>query len=670
MAKIFRPINTLVFLFLLLAGYAGNANAAAPCPDPGILTTPACTKEIRIWNSYDKPIYVLLTGVIEDQDANNCPKSTKGGGDVWLQAALGDNSNCYRVQNNYYVFVNPTKGIAQGHFASINVPWWSKPDSGSDKYIDWWRAARVIIYDDRNALLDSYANAQKLTPVTMLAGSPVVSCKAVAGNVCSKTELQTYRIPPGSAATIQGHSPSQLNEFTFASVKAVKDGGTFINFNQNYNVSNVDQTYLPVAIEPVRLPTLPADIGYLGTTTDVTTFRTTLTNFTGPNGGRWPIYNNPLKTDGNRLYPDAGIRVPSPLILFNFYMNPGKFNVHEPDGTTQSVYEIVPEKPPLLVQDMMDQWTLCTGSKATSANCPEYKVYREVNNTFLTSYEIYYEKCAAFIPKFLQPVVNNPDLLSPSLYAFLRYVHGWVPFNQGCKVAVPELPTPKSGSRVPLDYINLQYNYLTKPPGTGATGQQVFNPYTKFIHQNLRSTAYAFSIDDRTAFLSNAGGGLIIAVGGPNGLVNGQPTIPPLPEVNVNFDIVVSLQPAPGTLSWAKYGICSPNADQNFPPPAVNPVNGRVSGYAVAASTITYNNISAANPCLMTFTDSKGRKYQISLNKTIPWRKWDGMGFDTQVMSCPAIPTAATWCQHTNELAIPPTLGEPTWALLTAGLPP
>jgi hypothetical protein len=140
-AMIFRAIRLAALMFPLLAFYVGTASAATgPCPNDGSTLQPDCTKEIRIWNNMDGPIYVVLQGSIELQPARNCPVTNKpgSGGDVWLQAAFGDYTKCYAVTNAYYAFVNPKSGIAKNSFASISVPWWSKTRPGApDLYIDW-----------------------------------------------------------------------------------------------------------------------------------------------------------------------------------------------------------------------------------------------------------------------------------------------------------------------------------------------------------------------------------------------------------------------------------------------------------------------------------------------------------------------------------------------------
>jgi hypothetical protein len=510
---------------------------------------------------------------------------------------------------------------------------------------------------------------QKTAQVKWASGSPLVTCKTTAGNVCVANQLQIYQV--SAAAIIATKTPFQLNEFTFADVSKVTNGGTsggiFIDFNQNYNVSNVDQVYLPIAIEPVRAP---ADIGYMGTITSLQAFRKALRDFTGANINSvnppyWPIYNNPVVA-GKLTYPNAGIRVPSAFTVFNYYMEPAYFPPPLPPKTP----EIVPSAPPIAIADMMIQWNNCI--KGTGA-CLQNPIYKAINSTFASSYATYLVNCTP--PPFLQPVKGtNPP--APTLYAYLRYIYGWVPFNQPCKTAVPELPTADT-SRVPIDYINLQYNYLNP----AVLESKWFNPYTQLIHGDpveggLGANAYAFSIDDQSSFLSNDGGslpgGLIIDVGGSEGLPNKTQVPPPLPPYHPLFDFVVALGP-PGLdgAQWAKYGICSTDATRVFP--TSSSPNGAYS-FGVDPAV---QNISATNPCMITLTDTKNRTYQmIILRGGIPpapiWPAFmpeSGRVFDPGVLHCPTeagIVPPASWCNFTNELARP-TPTPPTYSLSTRG---
>ena len=102
----------------------------------------------------------------------------------------------------------------------------------------------------------------------------------------------------------------------------------------NYNVSNVDQVYLPIAIEPMvnadPSKNNPKNTpGYLGTTLKVGKVRERLMAFTGATGSlndpqnptMWPI--DTVQKDGGELrYPMAGRRVPGAVNVFNFLAQP------------------------------------------------------------------------------------------------------------------------------------------------------------------------------------------------------------------------------------------------------------------------------------------------------------------------------------------------------------
>src|SRR5271170_3772678 len=290
-----------VVSFLLL-GYAGNAAAqefnkkfTVPyCTDSSF---PAqCTKTITIYNNSDHPIYPVIQGTLEQGPGVGVCSV----GDSWLQAAFGDIVNCYAIAFNYLVYVNGTAGISKGHHATINLPWWSKRapinnDPNTDVYIDWWNGARIYIFDDQNAVNDSYMT-DHTRPVQFASKSPMPSCASDPESVCQSTvAYQTCvagdvnGVPtscvPGTNA-IKSETPQQLNEYTLASVDRVQG---LTNFNVNYNVSNVDQVYLPVAMEPMvnadRSRNNPSNTpGYLGTTLSVTVVRDRLMDFTGATG--------------------------------------------------------------------------------------------------------------------------------------------------------------------------------------------------------------------------------------------------------------------------------------------------------------------------------------------------------------------------------------------------
>jgi hypothetical protein len=130
----------LTFLFLLVVGYAGNANAANPIPPPQCNPlTSACTKVITFYNNGEIPIYPVIQAGIQNPDP-------------WLQAAFGDNSKTYAETHYSRVYINPIGGIPKKSSLSVTVPWWSQLANNPDPYIDWWNGSRIIIFDNAAAL--------------------------------------------------------------------------------------------------------------------------------------------------------------------------------------------------------------------------------------------------------------------------------------------------------------------------------------------------------------------------------------------------------------------------------------------------------------------------------------------------------------------------------------
>jgi hypothetical protein len=246
----------------------------------------------------------------------------------------------------------------------------------------------------------------------------------------------------------------------------------------------------------------------------------------------------------------------------------------------------------------------------------------------------------------------------------LTFIYGWVPFNVNCgNKELPVVDDPPPDSRSVIDYFQMQYNYQDLP----GKKPQWFNPYTQFIHADvanggLAASAYAFSIDDHASFLSNSGGslpgGLIFAVGGPNGLVNGRPHAPPVPQFYKWYDFSIGLG-SPGKKGpfWERYGICSNRADTPFP--AENK-GGVVVGIDPALTEY---------PCLITLQDTNKRKYQLKIRRATPpgttlpqvpiWPKFEpgpNRNYDTRVVQCPdkdGFVPPGQWCSGVNEVSRP-----------------
>ncbi len=658
----------------VLAGVClgGAARAqSAECPDTGGALPANCNKEVRILNNTDGKIFVVLQGSIIEQAAIGCAK-----GDVWLQRALGIVSECLPVKHDYHIYINPVGGIAKGKVASIELPWWSKRLPGApDAFVDWWRSGRLYIFDDAKALADIYEKERNTPQVEFAQGSPLPVCKKdTPDNVCSS--LQIWQVDP--VAELGTQTPAQLNEYTFASVDGPKDDFKFVNLNQNYNVSNVDQAYLPLAMEPIRPK---GDIGFMGTTISVKDFRASLAAFVGTaaagaNPPNWPVYNNPT-VDGKLLYPKAGIRVPSAETVFNFYMKPYFFGGSLAD---QNIPQLLPYNKadtalPKYVKQVLARWPRCTDSSDTT-KCPESgKVkwttfYQSLYSEFVANYDSWRNfitagQCTAPDPDYLAPEPGSNPPVPANKYALLRYIYGWVPFNIGCKgaaVTQQELPTVDQGNKLPISYVQVQYDYTVKPE---IGGNQVFNPYTSMVHEpveehGLDSNAYAFSIDDKTAFQSNSGSGLIFAVGGDKGLPNKTQVLPTVPPPYAKWDIGIYLAPRSKTSHWAKYGICETLPNMSFPLSE--------DGFAIGIDPAISNF-----PCTVSLEDSNGVVYEFKIKSAeVPpnpiWPFWpNAQGYDKSVIDC-TVSSSLPWCEFVNETTIP--LGEkggPVYGLSTRG---
>ncbi|WP_454916374.1 hypothetical protein [Xanthobacter sediminis] len=689
------------------------AQAQAPIKPPNCKgNDPKCYKEVRVVNNTNKTLYIVIQGSIQKNPAlGKCPQ-----GDVWLQRALNDTKNCYIVNSDYYAYINPKSGVKPGQTISVSVPWYSTPardkkDPQIDPYIDWWRGGRIYMFDDNAALNESYSiNAGRQSNNIDFPTGPTVKCNASPAsskvkvtNVCVNSELVVYRAKPDLAGSqIQDHTPYQLNEWTFADVTAIENGGNLITLNLNYNVSNVDQVYLPVALQAI---TPGFTIGYLGTATSATDFQSAMTKFIGPVTDpktkkkiyTWPIYNNPV-TNGKKKYPLAGVRLPSTLQAYNFFMNPSYIDGKDGSKGAKGVYwptlvsspAPAPADPrPTYIQNITDNWNTCTSGKATAKNCPKAALYAPIKLAFDYSYQQYLKNCwkgAGNSPAFMAPAdPKNPNSPPKNEDMYLRFVHGWVPIRLGnikgpkidCTPSdVPELPLvsdpPRSVSSPPntwgnaiVNYMNIQYDWQTwniKKP-------YQFNPYTQFIHDTraqggLEAASYAFSIDDHASFRGDPGTGLIFAVGGVTGLPNPKPAPPPLPQkydwYTASLNLGAPYQGASRADSWTQYAICDGQL-KPFPNPTAGTIIGLDPTTITAPCTIV---LQASSQDLKTKkTTAKTLKItlkQMNGSGDPPYAIWNtkttNTGFDSKVLSCSG---DTAFCKQINEMGIPYSKSKP-----------
>ena len=483
----FSRIKSRVPASLALAGMvlapASLPSAAAP---PGIQT-----KVVKIYNNTPDKLYAIIE--IGKHDPI----------DEWMQGYFQTTNvkrDSYASARVYRVYVNPDKGIRSGTSVTINVPFWSQlvqnPDPRKpNQYIDWWNGGRVLLYDVQANLLKDY-NSDAGNPVTPLSES--LSCSQ--DSVCEP--LTIFASDIGLPAT----DPNQLTEYTFADVVTGLGAPYEVKFNRvDYDLSYVDQVYLPTAMGPVN----NKYVGYTGTTQDLPGFRKVLHKFLNTWQG-WPIYV------GNPAYPEP--RIPG---AYNAFV--GGHDLTDPGVT---------------LKQMKQLWKDCTNKGDGTDLC---KAIQTVNDLYQKNY-------AKYLTLDCQHLKLTDDLL-------IRHVYGWVEFNEFCKNPFANKLKDTPGVNYPVveqTYIHeLQY---------APAGQ--FNPYVQLIHSQdfLAMKAYAFSIDDAVGNMNELGDGVIVAVGGSKGLENDK-AFNPAKKINVNLGA-----PAKGGPKWKSYGICVNSPDQDIDP--------------------------------------------------------------------------------------------------------
>ncbi len=477
--------KTLRTALVALVGLGLATAAAGPAP-----AGPVPVKTIKIFNNTNEQLYPVL-------ETNLTPA------DEWLQGvfrATDIKRDTYAHTQLYRVYIRPIAGIAPGESAVIKVPFYSdlvaNPKANKpDQYIDWWNGTRVYLYDDAAAVAKQF-DKDKRNPITPL--TPSISCGA--NSTCGA--LTVYS-PKGNQVGLPVNDPTQLMEFTFADV--VTGQGVPFKYDPthvDYDISYVDQIYLPLAIEPLN----NKDVGYIGTVQDVKPFRVVLDKFLTATPG-WPTYV------GTPPYP-------SPRI-------PGAYNVFI-GGTDIS-------KPGETVDQMVAKWRSCTKPGNGEKACAPYQ---EIDAFFQDNYDRYTK------------LTCNPHLpLTETL--LIQHVYGWVPFNENCVggAAANALKDTPGFKKTIETYVALQY----EPPG-------VFNPYVPLVHDKnyLGMNAYAFSIDDAVGNMNEVGDGLLIAVGGKKGLDNGKP-FDRDKLINVNLGA-----PLAGDPKWKAFGVCTNKVNQNL----------------------------------------------------------------------------------------------------------
>ncbi len=498
------------------------------------------SKTLALYNNSKETIYPVIEAPIL-------------GVDPWMQALFKITDvthNPFQTTQIYRAYLNTTEGgIPPGGKLTITVPFYSQltqnPSGGSasDQYVDWWNGMRVYFYDNQAAFSKLY-QSDATHPVTLYSN----------GLSTDSVTLPVYATTAGAPL----NDPYQLTEYTFANVITSASIPYPIDTSYvDYDLSYVDQVYLPMAIEPAGND----QVGYTGTVMDLDVFRSILSHFIDTY--HWPMYTQ------IPAYPNP--RVPG---AYNVLI--GNQSLTQPDAANTT-------------QAFIDNWTTCINDTSN----PRHGDCQHVNALFQANYQNYQQQCA--------------DSRPLSTLQLLQNIYGWVSFScahaNNALVNTPNLAEGESYNIAEHSYQSLQYS-------------AAFNQYVQLIHSALNMNAYAYSIDDAVGNMNEPGTGIVIAIGGSQGLPNSNPyNKKQIARVNPGSPPPMSSNPY-----FSAYGICSTTAS--------NPL----------ARNTSFSVQSVSYPCEITLKDSTGNLYHFTLTAPPPYVS----GHQPAYVKCD---TSDLWCQ-------------------------
>jgi hypothetical protein len=563
---------------LLLTFGARNANATfgVDCTEPG---NPGPTMTIQIFNnSTDYDIFPLLLA------------GTASANDEWMEACFRiaasqipdpAKSTLYPRANQYRMYIKccggGETGIPPSGSVQITLPLYSPlvqtifPDpakSGQpiEQFIDWWQGGNIIIYavptgsgypdtlakhwnEDANPANNRIRNPTRNSPTCGGVNGATVTCG-----------LHVFT----SVGGIVGWEPEQLLEYTLgaAGIDASRPTNRpdlplriWNPENVDYDVSNVNNVYLPAAMEPfgnkLSFPIKTCcGIGYVGSIATIGATFTAIDSWRSSSlGMNWPFYVDDSIPPNQRTTPPKTTprKVPSPLEIFAVVQdNKGSFN---DAWNTTSRFSPAPSTSPQIIR-MKALLELCVGGR-TSPICGRIN---DVIALLRANYANYVTVYNQSVQKISSTWTDDWGCTLPAVTPLtepllLAQLYGWNGFNavSGCKAAANRLEqTPgykpgdsgyKSGdplhdytaAKAEFDQLHYWYNdfRVTGDYGqwtTDAADYGQFNPYVPLIHGSApfmnAPYTYAYSVDDAFGNMQTDGTGLIIAVGGPQNLPN------------------------------------------------------------------------------------------------------------------------------------------------------
>jgi hypothetical protein len=518
--------------------------------------------------------------------------------DQLLQAVMGVPSGQvgkypYPKLSQYRLYLNPTgNGIPPGGSLTLSFPVYTQlvptgqiNPSLPDQLIDWWNGGRIELFDGDAttgvppaALTADYTGtnkpnrAKQVEVTSWVSGTTIPALTSCIPGPCQS--LKIFRDPAG----LTNNEPTQLTEYTLGALQQnvppnLPYGVDY--HNVDYDVSYVDAAYLPAAMEPFNNPV----VGYIGSIQSIDPFKAVLTKFLKVAYPGWPQFSNEQHV--------TILKVPSPIDVF-------------PKFTSTPPYpDLTPQPPWAPFTALINQWNACNPT-GTGPLCPNIQALRKLivtNYTFCTN--------LAVTP------ATEPLIIS--------HAYGWTPFNTapGASPAAPCVNQPSvshllqdtpgyfvpAQGRTPINYaayqrVKEQFDALQYWPNPTAPNG-LFDPYLLLIHgADYINTdrAYAYSVDDALGNMQVEGDGLIIAVGGTNGLPNPNKATSP---INIQF----GYDKTAGAINFVKYGACTNTPNKN--------VNPNYASFAIS-STDPQN-------CPISFLDSQNRVYHVTIKQSPPF---------------------------------------------------
>jgi len=528
--------------------------------------------------------------------------------DTWMQAAfkipksqLADNP--YPTPNTFRLYFNPTgTGIPPHSSITVTLPLYTQlvPTDQvnpklADQYIDWWNGGRISLYASPysdgappKALVADYTGRPSQRVLTPAAGAAVPTCA---------TCQQPPEIFEDTGGELPSNDPVQIIEYTLGAIDLTKDPYTLDVKNVDYDVSYVDNVYLPAAMEPYNNPA----VGWIGTIQEIDPFKDALRKFlAAPSFTGWPQYVD-----------DAGetvLKIPSALHIMQDQAN------------------LTPAAPWAPIEKMKTLWTHCTAGGAEPI-CSNIRDVRDLFEANYTNYKNNYR--TAFQGACDQ--MKNPDPATLDENSMLAHVYAWTPFNANCNAQtnlLEDTPGYQENNYLGYQAVKSEFDDLNNWP----TGE--FNPYVTLIHDPRYLNAqyvYAYSVDDAVGNMQTTGEGLIIAVGGSAGLPSQNPATSP---IHVPFGWA-----ATDAVRFVKYGICTNTPDQD--------VNPNFTNFDLSANQLS--------DCTLSFMDNQNPAslyyFKITKQPPYPSRPPDGQpipAVNKTMIDCSGNTqfVADTWCQN------------------------